>query len=77
MQPMPDENQTQTPAQLGNLNRLPAPEIIIVEQPDVYCDGAGDISPALGHPRIYLTIPAKADFVDCTYCDRRFALQHH
>ncbi len=55
---------------------IPAPETIMVADTYIYCDGAGEVSPALGHPRVYLTMPAGQDFVDCTYCDRRFALAH-
>ncbi|GAA4031193.1 hypothetical protein GCM10022281_08390 [Sphingomonas rosea] len=39
----------------------------------VHCDGSGDISPALGHPRVFLRIDEKG-FVECGYCDRRFIL---
>lgn len=31
-----------------------------------------NIPAALGHPRVYLTIPGEQKFIDCTYCDRRF-----
>jgi len=62
---------------------LPPPEVVQVLQREVYCDGSGygdggehrscaNIPAALGHPRVYLTIPAGRKFVDCTYCDRRF-----
>jgi uncharacterized Zn-finger protein len=50
------------------------PEISYVTVPRVACDGAGDISPALGHPRVYLQIDEKG-FVDCGYCDKRFILK--
>ena len=49
------------------------PEIIRVENRRVACDGAGEIAPALGHPRVFLEIDEKG-FVDCGYCDRRFVL---
>ena len=49
---------------------LPAPEIIVVRSKRVACDGVGG---ALGHPRVYLEM-GEADFVECTYCDRRFVL---
>ena len=63
----------------------PPPEIAQVLHAEVYCDGAGygdgglhkecaDIPAALGHPRVYLTIPVGQKFTDCTYCDRRFVL---
>ena len=50
------------------------PEIAYTETARVACDGASDISPALGHPRVYLQIDEKG-FVDCGYCDRRFVLE--
>ena len=50
-----------------------APEIVHTETRRIACDGAGDIAPALGHPRVWLEIDASG-FVDCGYCDRRFVL---
>jgi uncharacterized Zn-finger protein len=50
------------------------PEISYVTVPRVACDGASDISPALGHPRVYLQIDEKG-FVECGYCDKRFVLK--
>ncbi|HEY0445081.1 MAG TPA: zinc-finger domain-containing protein [Allosphingosinicella sp.] len=50
------------------------PEVSYVETPRVACDGASDIDPALGHPRVYLQIDEKG-FVDCGYCDKRFILK--
>lgn len=50
------------------------PEISYVTTPRVACDGAAEISPALGHPRVYLQIDEKG-FVDCGYCDKRFILK--
>ncbi len=50
------------------------PEISLVASPRVACDGAADIAPALGHPRVYLQIDEKG-FVDCGYCDKRFILK--
>ncbi|RST29809.1 zinc-finger domain-containing protein [Sphingomonas ginkgonis] len=52
---------------------IPPPETIIVRTNVVACDGAGEISPALGHPRVYLRIDEKG-FVECGYCDRRYVL---
>jgi NADH dehydrogenase (ubiquinone) Fe-S protein 6 len=49
------------------------PEIFRVSTPRVACDGAGDIEPALGHPRVWLQI-SELGYVDCGYCDRRFVL---
>ena len=50
------------------------PEISYVTTPRVACDGASDISPALGHPRVYLQIDEKG-YTECGYCDKRFVLQ--
>ena len=50
------------------------PEISTVTIPRVACDGASEISPALGHPRVYLQIDEKG-YVDCGYCDKRFILK--
>ncbi|MGZ3314659.1 MAG: zinc-finger domain-containing protein [Phenylobacterium sp.] len=49
---------------------IPPPEVITVRSRRVACDGVGG---ALGHPRVYLEM-GEADFVECTYCDRRFVL---
>lgn len=49
----------------------PAPEIIVVDQKRVMCDGGGG---ALGHPRTFYEM-GEADFVECQYCDRRFVLR--
>lgn len=50
------------------------PETQLVETHRVVCDGATHISPALGHPRVYLQIDEKG-FVECGYCDKRFILK--
>ena len=50
----------------------PPPETIKVTSHRVACDGSGEVSAALGHPRIYLRIDPDAGFVECGYCDRRF-----
>ena len=50
------------------------PEIAYTESGRVACDGGTEISPALGHPRVYLQIDEKG-YVDCGYCDRRFILK--
>ena len=50
------------------------PEIAHTDSPRVACDGATDISPALGHPRICLQVDEKG-YVDCGYCDKRFILK--
>lgn len=50
-----------------------APETAYVTSRRVACDGATEISPALGHPRVWLQIDEKG-FVECGYCDKRFVL---
>ena len=55
------------------LGAMPQPEIVVVHEHRVVCDGVGG---ALGHPRVYLEMGA-AGFVECGYCDRRFVLQGH
>ena len=54
----------------GQPSALPPPEVIVVRSRRVACDGVGG---ALGHPRVYLEM-GEADFVECSYCDRRFVL---
>ena len=49
---------------------IEAPETQIVHQTRVACDGGGGV---LGHPKVYLEM-GDEDFIDCPYCDRRFAL---
>ncbi|HSF91644.1 MAG TPA: zinc-finger domain-containing protein [Paracoccaceae bacterium] len=50
---------------------IEAPETQEVTQTRVACDGGEG---ALGHPRVYLTIPAETRFVECPYCDKKFVL---
>ena len=57
------------------------PELILVDNTRVSCDGASQIRggekfrpSALGHPRGYLEIDEHG-YVDCGYCDRRFVLK--
>ena len=50
---------------------VPPPEVIVVGSKRVACDGVGG---ALGHPRVWLEM-GEAGFVECLYCDRRFALK--
>jgi NADH dehydrogenase (ubiquinone) Fe-S protein 6 len=51
----------------------PPPETVFTETSRVACDGATDISPALGHPRVYLQIDERG-YAECGYCDKRFIL---
>lgn len=54
---------------------IPPPEVFKVKTARVACDGSGAVSPALGHPRVYLQIDPAFGFVECGYCDRRFVLE--
>lgn len=53
-------------------SEIPPPEVIRVSTVQVACDGSGEISPALGHPRVFLRIEPDLGYVECGYCDRRF-----
>ncbi len=48
------------------------PEIVETNKVRVCCDGGEG---PLGHPRVWLTIPAERGYVDCPYCDRRHVLK--
>ncbi len=50
-------------------HRIDPPEVVVVDASRVACDGSG---PALGHPRVWLSIPSDRGWVECGYCDRRF-----
>ena len=50
------------------------PETVYTTSRRVKCDGAGEIAPALGHPRVWLEIDERG-WAECGYCDRRFVLQ--
>jgi uncharacterized Zn-finger protein len=52
----------------------PPPEVFRVSTLQVACDGSGEVSPELGHPRVFLRIDPELGFVECGYCDRRFIL---
>ena len=53
---------------------VPPPETIFIDTVQVACDGSGEVSPALGHPRVFLRVDPDLGFVECGYCDRRFIL---
>jgi uncharacterized Zn-finger protein len=53
---------------------IPPPEVLRITTHQVACDGSGEISPDLGHPRVFLRIDEELGFVECGYCDRRFVL---
>ena len=59
----------------ASANKLPPPEVFRVKTVQVACDGSGEVSPALGHPRVFLRIEPELGFVECGYCDRRFVLE--
>lgn len=50
----------------------PAPETKIVETTKFACDGGEG---AMGHPRVWLTIPAETGYVECPYCDAKYVLK--
>ena len=54
------------------MSSIPPPETITVDSMAVACDGSGEVSPELGHPRVYLRIDPALGYVECGYCDRRF-----
>lgn len=45
------------------------PEIRIVDSFRVACDGGQG---ALGHPRVWLSLPPETGWVECPYCDARY-----
>ena len=56
-------------------SKIPPPEVIRISSLSVACDGSGEVTPDLGHPRVYLRIEEDTGFVECGYCDRRFVLE--
>src|SRR4029079_5464026 len=56
------------------MQSIEPPEIIRVSTVQVACDGSGEISPALRHPRVFLRIEPDTGFVECGYWDRRFVV---
>jgi uncharacterized Zn-finger protein len=55
---------------LDEIRRLhPAPEEEVVSTHRVACDGGEG---ALGHPRVWLSIPPDRGWVECGYCDKRY-----
>lgn len=47
----------------------PAPETKIVSEWRIACDGGGE---ALGHPRVWYSIPHDTGVVECGYCDAKY-----
>jgi uncharacterized Zn-finger protein len=56
-------------------SQIPPPEVFRVATLQVACDGSGEVTPELGHPRVFLRIDEELGFVECGYCDRRFVLE--
>ncbi len=48
-----------------------APETEIVLTARVSCDGGGG---ALGHPKVWYSIPEDTGWIECGYCDKRFVM---
>ncbi len=48
-----------------------APETQVVTTWKVACDGGEG---ALGHPRVWLSIPVDKGWVECGYCDKRYVI---
>ena len=48
---------------------MPPPEVKVAREWRVFCDGGEG---ALGHPRVWYSIPHDPGWVDCGYCDARF-----
>ena len=57
------------------MQEIPPPEVFRVKSERVHCDGSGEVSADLGHPRIFLRIDPELGYVECGYCDRRFVLE--
>lgn len=53
---------------------IQAPETKTVDSNRIACDGGEG---ALGHPRVWLSIPHDTGFVECPYCDCKYVLQDH
>ncbi len=47
----------------------PDPETKIVDKKKIACDGGEG---ALGHPRVWLTIPDDQGWIECPYCDAKY-----
>ena len=60
-------------ALLSAVAMIDPPEIIRINSARVACDGSGEVTAVLGHPRVWLEIDAKG-YVECGYCDRRYVL---
>lgn len=52
----------------------PVPESQTVTTWKIACDGGEG---ALGHPRVWLTIPWETGWVECRYCDKRYVIDRN
>jgi len=59
------------PHWFGEAMTADAPETEVVTTWKVACDGGEG---ALGHPRVWLTIPPDRGWVECGYCDKRYVI---
>ena len=57
------------------MSSIPPPETFLIDTVQVACDGSGEVSAALGHPRVFLRIDPELGYVECGYRDRRFVLR--
>jgi uncharacterized Zn-finger protein len=55
--------------QMARDMKIDPPETQIVSAWRVACDGGEG---ALGHPRVWLSIPEDRGWIECGYCDKRF-----
>ncbi len=53
---------------------IDAPETKIVNSYRVACDGGEG---ALGHPRVWLSLPHSTGWVECPYCDCKYIHEDH
>lgn len=68
----PTADNAAEPGRARTAEALPAPETRLTHSRRFACDGSG---PALGHPRVWLTVPLGELFIDCPYCDARWVLE--
>ena len=67
--PRPEANPASTKEQMARDMITDPPETEIVSSWRVACDGGEG---ALGHPRVWLSIPEDRGWIECGYCDKRF-----
>ena len=66
---MPSEKPADLPHDRPSETPYPVPETEVVKTWRVACDGGEG---ALGHPRVWLSIPQDRGWVECGYCDKRY-----